>query len=303
MSLVTRGTRYSKEYDCCRKPLQRREKTPIAELQRAAEKATHFAERTIAYIPTHLQHRPQSGLHFFASKPVSPPSSLGDADTQAIASILANDFSKWKPFSTSSPKRPSVLDATHQSEQGYTPSKVRPVPFQYPEIKPFTPPPSFQLAQLPAKPPHYDGMPIPSRPPLPLFTEPAALPSRPTKVDNDFLRANDMRTYDVSDKHIISNERLCSATTEDGTPLRPVYLPDDLIDSFVALAIPNTDRKIETCGLLLGTLSQNTFTVTTLLIPQQVGKENEVEMLSEEMIFEYQDSRNLLSIGWIHSHP
>jgi hypothetical protein len=53
--------------------------------------------------------------------------------------------------------------------------------------------------------------------------------------------------------------------------LRRVQLPDTLIDSFVALAYSNTERKIETCGLLLGTLARNTFQITCLLLPRQKG--------------------------------
>ena len=45
-----------------------------------------------------------------------------------------------------------------------------------------------------------------------------------------------------------------SGKTEGGQPLRNLVLPAQLIDRFVALASENTDKGIETCGLLLGTL-------------------------------------------------
>jgi hypothetical protein len=53
--------------------------------------------------------------------------------------------------------------------------------------------------------------------------------------------------------------------------MRRVNLPDTLIDAFVALAFDATDRKIETCGLLLGSFAQNVFQITCLLLPRQKG--------------------------------
>lgn len=76
------------------------------------------------------------------------------------------------------------------------------------------------------------------------------------------------------------------AITEDGIPLRHLFLPSELVDSFVALATSNTDRKVETCGLLLGTLKQNKFAISTLLIPQQKGGPDHCEMVGEELIFD-----------------
>lgn len=54
-------------------------------------------------------------------------------------------------------------------------------------------------------------------------------------------------------------------------PLRTLNLPPSLVMQFLAAARKNTKKKIETCGLLLGTLDSGTFTVRTLLIPVQKG--------------------------------
>lgn len=57
-----------------------------------------------------------------------------------------------------------------------------------------------------------------------------------------------------------------TAQTEGGAPLRPMFLPAGLISQFVEIAQPNTDRNIETCGLLLGrlvSLSPTRCTITT----------------------------------------
>ena len=67
----------------------------------------------------------------------------------------------------------------------------------------------------------------------------------------------------------------------------------------------NTKRGIETCGILAGELdgSDDTFTVTNLVIPHQKGEPNNVEMHGEEHLAEYVLSRDLIQLGWIHSHP
>ncbi|GAA5905545.1 AMSH-like ubiquitin thioesterase [Sporobolomyces salmoneus] len=94
------------------------------------------------------------------------------------------------------------------------------------------------------------------------------------------------------------------ARTEAGNPLRPIFLPIGLVSHFVeVVARRNTEKNIETCGLLLGHLSRNEFTVTTLLIPQQDGTPDTCVTTHEEEQFEFQDSKNLMTLGWIHTHP
>ncbi|GAA5987156.1 hypothetical protein JCM5350_003864 [Sporobolomyces pararoseus] len=94
------------------------------------------------------------------------------------------------------------------------------------------------------------------------------------------------------------------AQTEGGNPLRPMFLPARLISYFVdVVARANTEKNIETCGLLLGHLSQNEFTITTLLLPKQEGTPDTCVTTHEEEQFEFQDSRGLMTLGWIHTHP
>ena len=90
-----------------------------------------------------------------------------------------------------------------------------------------------------------------------------------------------------------------TAVAEDGIPLRHVFLPDDLVDSFIALATSNTDRRIETCGLLLGSLNQNKFAITTLLLPEQKGDSDSCEMIAEEQIFDVRWNRSALECAHI----
>ncbi|GAA5946778.1 hypothetical protein JCM3765_002013 [Sporobolomyces pararoseus] len=94
------------------------------------------------------------------------------------------------------------------------------------------------------------------------------------------------------------------AQTEGGNPLRPMFLPARLISYFVdVIARANTEKNIETCGLLLGHLSHNEFTITTLLLPKQDGTPDTCVTTHEEEQFEFQDSRGLMTLGWIHTHP
>ncbi|GAA5877865.1 hypothetical protein JCM16303_000265 [Sporobolomyces ruberrimus] len=93
------------------------------------------------------------------------------------------------------------------------------------------------------------------------------------------------------------------AQTEAGNPLRPMFLPARLVPHFLEVARKNTERNIETCGLLLGHLSRNQFTITTLLIPKQDGTSDTCSTTHEEEQFEFQDSRGLMTLGWIHTHP
>jgi STAM-binding protein len=49
--------------------------------------------------------------------------------------------------------------------------------------------------------------------------------------------------------------------------------------------------------------AENTFTVISLVIPRQKGEQNNVEMHGEEDLVEYVIGKNLVTLGWIHSHP
>ncbi|XP_054719582.1 STAM-binding protein-like [Uloborus diversus] len=85
--------------------------------------------------------------------------------------------------------------------------------------------------------------------------------------------------------------------------LRLVLVPSRGIDMFLSLAKPNTDRNVETCGILAGKMSHNQLMVTHLLIPKQTGTADSCTTDNEEDIFMYQDKYDLITLGWIHTHP
>jgi STAM-binding protein len=66
----------------------------------------------------------------------------------------------------------------------------------------------------------------------------------------------------------------------------------------------NTRSNIETCALLGGRLeNDNNISVISLVVPKQTGDANKVEMLNEEEYLFYMLEKDLLCLGWIHSHP
>eukprot|EP00879_Flechtneria_rotunda_P011852 GHRR01012381.1.p1 GENE.GHRR01012381.1~~GHRR01012381.1.p1 ORF type:complete len:507 (+),score=181.90 GHRR01012381.1:331-1851(+) len=87
--------------------------------------------------------------------------------------------------------------------------------------------------------------------------------------------------------------------------LRDVHISVALMNDFLHYAANNTRRGIESCGILAGRLSavDSRFTVTTLIVPKQTGTSDTVEMLSEEEVWEVESSRELVPLGWIHTHP
>lgn len=85
--------------------------------------------------------------------------------------------------------------------------------------------------------------------------------------------------------------------------LRTVIVPTSLLSKFLSLAQQNTLRNVETCGILTGKLSQNRFTITYLVVPKQRGSPDSCTTENEEEIFEFQDQHDLITLGWIHTHP
>ncbi|XP_052611585.1 STAM-binding protein-like isoform X3 [Peromyscus californicus insignis] len=85
--------------------------------------------------------------------------------------------------------------------------------------------------------------------------------------------------------------------------LRPVILPKDLWDRFLHSAKNNTEKGIETCGVLCGTLEKEEYHITHVIIPLQSGEYNYCSMEKEEELLFVQEELGLLTLGWIHTHP
>ncbi|EMS20061.1 STAM-binding protein [Rhodotorula toruloides NP11] len=181
-------------------------------------------------------------------------------------------------------------------------------------VPPFPPPPQ------PSAPPNLPSIPAPSAPPLqpthdaPQTSTAALGRSRSLSLASTVSRRMSGREgrgglggvveVEVHEEAEDQDDPSLVATTESGAPLRTLFLPERLIPHFTDIvAARNTARNIETCGLLLGRLARDVFTVTHLLVPKQEGTSDTCTTMNEEEVFEFQDRRGLLTLGWIHTHP
>lgn len=95
--------------------------------------------------------------------------------------------------------------------------------------------------------------------------------------------------------------------SQDGMPnsnsYQHLHVPVRMMEDFLRLARANTDKNLETCGVLAGSLKNRVFHITTLIIPKQESTSDSCSTLNEEEIFEVQDKLSLFPLGWIHTHP
>ncbi|XP_051896827.1 STAM-binding protein-like isoform X1 [Pristis pectinata] len=85
--------------------------------------------------------------------------------------------------------------------------------------------------------------------------------------------------------------------------LRNVVVSKGLCQQFLQLAEANTAQGVETCGILCGKLLQNEFTITHVIVPKQNAGPDYCNTESEEELFLIQDHNDLITLGWIHTHP
>ena len=121
--------------------------------------------------------------------------------------------------------------------------------------------------------------------------------SKPTPADP--IQTNPL----VPDRSTKPNSIL-SASNKLSTPgLRRLVVPSILMPTFLSVAQSNTALNIETCGILAGKMSQDKFTISHLIVPKQTGTADSCTTQGEEELFEIQDKENLITLGWIHTHP
>ncbi|CAF1305232.1 unnamed protein product [Rotaria magnacalcarata] len=87
------------------------------------------------------------------------------------------------------------------------------------------------------------------------------------------------------------------------TTLRRISIPCDITAKFLQAAQRNTDRKIETCGILAGSKRDNNYMITHIVVPKQNGGPDSCDTEKEEEMVEYIANNNLITLGWIHTHP
>lgn len=198
---------------------------------------------------------------------------------------------------------PTIPNAPHsEPHKSVDNTQFEDCPSAYPSAPPFnevlpprydgTPPPSYDDAV-----PHYEPTPYvpffdrsnkpdlsrPQQPPPASATQWNTTP----QVHRD-AKPQDMLFRQVSD-------------SLDGN--RKVVIPSDLIPRFLEAVAPNTNRNLETCGILNGTLSKNVLRVTHLVIPKQSATSDSCTTENEEELFDVQDKYDTITLGWIHTHP
>ncbi|KAL1356778.1 AMSH-like ubiquitin thioesterase 1 isoform X4 [Arachis hypogaea] len=86
------------------------------------------------------------------------------------------------------------------------------------------------------------------------------------------------------------------------SPLQ-LHVSTSMMENFMKLAKSNTDKNLETCGILAGLLKNRKFFITALIIPKQESTSDSCQATNEEEIFDVQDKQSLFPLGWIHTHP
>ncbi|KAI5249134.1 JAB1/MPN domain-containing protein [Aureobasidium subglaciale] len=190
------------------------------------------------------------------------------------------------------------IDAPRQSRQSHSSSQASSA-YHYPAV-PSThgsvPQSSASLA--PSRPPKNHLSTYGAPPPLPSKTGQSA-PPLPLKAN----APPPPPKQDLSNSQSYTFQQ--AAYTENGTPLRTLFLPTALRTSFVALAHPNTSSNLETCGILCGTLISNALFISHLVIPDQTATSDTCETtdVGETELFDHVDNEGLMVCGWIHTHP
>ncbi|XP_051971996.1 STAM-binding protein-like A [Xyrauchen texanus] len=152
----------------------------------------------------------------------------------------------------------------------------------------------FSVPTSPTAPP---DLPVPDiGPPQASFT----IPTPPGGTPNYISPTSGLPAFDRSLKPSVPVSAGHSALVNG---LRQLFVPAELCQKFLKLADANTARAVETCGILCGKLMKNAFTVTHVIVPKQSGGPDYCNTENEEELFLIQDQNDLITLGWIHTHP
>ncbi len=111
-----------------------------------------------------------------------------------------------------------------------------------------------------------------------------------------------------STSNSISSTSSTSSSNHSSTSKRPpkkrrLIVDGELFQAFMRAVEPNTKRNIETCGILAGKLSANVLHITHCILPKQTGTSDTCAMTHEDELLLYCAEHDLLTFGWIHTHP
>ncbi|KAI0705401.1 hypothetical protein C8Q76DRAFT_750732 [Earliella scabrosa] len=215
------------------------------------------------------------------------------------------------PITTTSPAPPELgsikypsLMSQHQLKQGYVPS-LQSIGL-YNNILP-----SQSAPVAPVIPPYPTHMPVPeSHQPHQPHQPPATyVPSHPQAYSSQRGPSPNGARPSQPSQHrpsaSSSSSRIVPGTSKDAQlrELRTIKLPREVLSKFLSIARVNTLQNRETCGLLLGKDKGSKYVVTTLLIPKQHSTSDTCMMDEEELVLQFTEDRQLITLGWIHTHP
>jgi STAM-binding protein len=194
----------------------------------------------------------------------------------------------WKDAPSSVPYYPSVPKQSKKQESSWY--RTSPTSSPSPNTR------SSHFASSlskPARPPkeYFYGSDAP--PPVPQKFQPPSPPSGTLEAPDTSATALNSKNYSFK----------TSAKSESGAPLRTVFINPKLRSMFLTIALANTERNLETCGILCGELLSNAFFISKLVIPEQESTSDTCDTVNEGALFDYCDSENLMTLGWIHTHP
>ncbi|XP_077220007.1 AMSH-like ubiquitin thioesterase 1 [Tasmannia lanceolata] len=106
----------------------------------------------------------------------------------------------------------------------------------------------------------------------------------------------------VTDSRYGAAKSLQDELVHSESPLQ-LHISTEMMDCFMRLAMSNTEKNLETCGVLAGSLKNRKFYMTALIIPKQESTSDSCQTMNEEEIFDIQDKQSLFPLGWIHTHP
>ena len=240
-------------------------------------------------VPKEIVYQPPST---FTSSPLDPfthshakTSSLPRASVSPTSYNPSSSSSSSKPVLAYPALRPRLSHrmSVHQTQQGFAPSNNATARY-------------YQTAK-PTEYPTPRPLPTPMSMPVP---EPSSIQVLEQAVQQLTLAPSKEANGSVS---LFSADEPIRAHTEGGQPLRSLHVPSDLMASFLAMAEPNTDANLETCALLQGRLHRGAFTVSHLVFPAQTATPDSCTTMNEEQIMEFQEKADLITLGWIHTHP
>lgn len=142
--------------------------------------------------------------------------------------------------------------------------------------------------------------------PKPLLPDPPSVPPSKSSipVPNSLLLPSSPGTATPSfDRNTKPSSLLSPSIASKPLALRTVIIPSRLMPSFLNISHRNTSNNVETCGVLAGKLERDHLIITHMIVPKQKGTPDSCVTMNEEELFDFQDQHNLITLGWIHTHP